>query len=67
MYVENLVSGEDEEEAAPQSHLPQLLRGLVGVQAAVAQQEADCKEHSQQDLRNNNLWRWTPSASYENW
>lgn len=50
MYVEHLVSGEDEVEAAPQSHLPQLLGGLVCVQAAVAQQEADCQEHSQQHL-----------------
>ena len=41
VYVEYLISGEVEVEAAPQSHLPQLLRGLVCVQAGVAQQEAD--------------------------
>lgn len=45
MYVEDFVSGEGEVEAAPQSHLPQLLGGLVGVQAAVAQQEANYKKN----------------------
>lgn len=50
VYVEYLISGEGEVEAAPQSHLPQLLGGLVCIQAAVAQQEADCTEHSQQHL-----------------
>ncbi len=43
VYVENLVSGEVEVEAAPQSHFPQVLGSLVCIQAAVAQQEADCK------------------------
>ena len=49
MYVEHFVPGEGEEEAAPQSHLPQLLGGLVGIQAGVAQQEADYR-CSHQDL-----------------
>lgn len=42
--VEHLISGEGEVEAAPQSHLPQLLGGLVCIQAGVAQHEADCEE-----------------------
>lgn len=50
MYVEYLISGEGEVEAAAQSHLPQLLGGLVCIQAGVTQQEADYKEHSQPDL-----------------
>lgn len=41
VYVEHLISGEIEEQAAPQSHFPQLLGGLVCIQAGVAQQEAD--------------------------
>lgn len=48
MNVEYLVSDEGEVEAAPQSHLPQLLGGLVCIEAAVAQQEADYNKHSQQ-------------------
>lgn len=44
MYVEDFVPGEGEVEAAPQSHFPQLLGGLVDIQAAVAQQEADYKK-----------------------
>lgn len=53
VYVEYFISGEDEEETALQSHLPQLLGRLVCIQAAVAQQEADYKKHSQQHLRYN--------------
>lgn len=41
VYVQNLISGEGEAEAAAQSHLPQLLGGLVRIQAGVAQHEAD--------------------------
>lgn len=41
VYVQNLISGEGEAEAAAQSHLPQLLGGLVCIQAGVAQQEAN--------------------------
>lgn len=48
MYVEYFISGKGEVEATPQSHLPQLLGGLVGIQAAVAQQEANYKEDSRQ-------------------
>lgn len=44
MYVEDFISGEGEVEAAPQSHLPQLLGSLVSIEAAVAQQEADYKQ-----------------------
>lgn len=44
VYVEELVSGEREVEAAPQCHLPQFLGGLVCVQTAVAQEEADWKK-----------------------
>lgn len=44
MYVEDFISSEADVEAAAQSHLPQFLRGLVCVQAAVAQQEADYTE-----------------------
>lgn len=46
--VEYLVSDEGEVQAAPQSHLPQLLGGLVSIEAGVAQQEADYNKHSQQ-------------------
>lgn len=48
VYVEYLISGEGEVEAAPQSHLPQLLGGLVCAQAGVAQQEADYNKHNKQ-------------------
>lgn len=41
VYVEELVSGEREVEAAPQRHLPQFLGSLVCVQTAVAQEEAN--------------------------
>lgn len=43
VYVENFIPGEVEVEATPQSHLPQFLGALVGIQAAVAQQETDYK------------------------
>lgn len=43
VYVEELVSGEREVEAAPQRHLPQFLGSLVCVQTAVAQEEANYK------------------------
>lgn len=41
VYVEDFFSGEVKEEAAPQSHLPKLLGGLVWIQTAVAQQETN--------------------------
>lgn len=50
MYIEHLISGEREVEAASQGHLPQLLGCLVCIHAAVAQQEADYEEHSQRHL-----------------
>ena len=50
MYVEYFISDEGEVEATPQSHLPQLQGGRVIIQAAVAQQEADYKEDSRQQL-----------------
>lgn len=37
VYVQNLISGEGDVEAAAQSHFPQLLGGLVCIQAGVAQ------------------------------
>lgn len=46
VYVQNLISGEGEVEAAAQSHFPQLLGGLVCIQAGVAQHEANWNEYS---------------------
>lgn len=46
--VEDFISGEGEVDATPQSHLPQFLRGLVRIQAAVAQQETNYEKDSQQ-------------------
>lgn len=47
VYIQCLISDEGEVEATLQSHFPQLLGGLVCIQAGVAQQEADYNE--QQD------------------
>ena len=47
VYIEHLISGEGEVQAASQGHLPQLLGRLVCIQAGVAQQEADYEGHSQ--------------------
>lgn len=41
VYVQNLIPDEGEVEAAAQSHFPQLLGGLVCIQAGVAQHEAN--------------------------
>lgn len=48
MYVEEFVSGQHKVEAAPQSHLPQLLGSLVSVETVVAQEEANYKRSRQQ-------------------
>lgn len=37
VYVQNLISGEGDVEAAAQSHFPQLLGGLVCIQTGMAQ------------------------------
>lgn len=49
VYIQYLISGEGEVEATLQTDFPQLLGGLVCIQAGVAQQEADYNE--QQDSR----------------
>lgn len=46
VYVQNLISGEGEVEAAAQSHFPQLLGGLICIQAGMAQHKANWNEHS---------------------
>lgn len=56
MCVQHFVSGEGDVVAAAQSHLPQLLGGLVAAQAAVAQEEANCREGRQR------IRRWTLRA-----
>lgn len=54
--VDNFVSGEGEVDAAPQSHLPQLLRGLVRIQAAVAQEEPNCEKDSRHTSHAGWVW-----------
>lgn len=46
VYVEDFISGEGQVDAASQAHLPQLLGGLVWIQAAVAQQEANYRKEA---------------------